>query len=49
MQKNLRMKVVSLVEVFEDMGNPFLDQSEDLSTLDVGIVMAVEAVLPLKV
>ena len=42
MQKNLRMKVVSLVEVFEDMGNPFLDQSEDLSTLDMGIVMAVE-------
>ena len=49
MQNNLRMKVVSLVEVFEDMGNPFLDQSEDLSTLDVGIVLEVDAVLPLKV
>ena len=26
-QSNFRMKVVSLVEAFEDMGNPFLDQS----------------------
>ena len=44
MQNNFRMKVVSLVEAFEDMGNPFLEQSEDLSTLDMGIVMERSAV-----
>ena len=36
---NFKLQVLSLVEAFEDMGNPFLDQSEDLSTLDTGIVM----------
>ena len=44
MQNNFRMKVVSLVEAFEDMGNPFLDQPENLSTLDMGIVMERSAV-----
>jgi len=39
MQTNFRMKVVSLVEAFEDVGNPLLDQSEDMSTLDMGIIM----------
>ena len=38
------MKVNSLAEAFEDMGNSFLDQSEDLSTLDKGIVMEKSAV-----
>ena len=43
-QNSFRMKVDSLVETFKDMGNPFLDQSEDLSTLDMGIVMERSAV-----
>ena len=38
-QNNFKLQVLSLVEAFEDMENPFLDQSEDLSTLDMGIVM----------
>jgi len=40
-QNTFRMKVNSSVEAFEDMGNPFL---EDLSTLDIGIVMERSAV-----
>ena len=43
-QSNFKIKVLSLVETFEDMGNPFLDQSEDLSTLDAGIIMDKSAV-----
>ena len=43
-QSNFKMKVLSLVEAFGDMGNPFLDQSEDLSTLDAGIIMDKSAV-----
>jgi len=43
-QNTFRMKVYSLVEAFEDMGSPFLDQSEDLSTVDKGIVMEKSAV-----
>ena len=44
MQTNFRMKVVSMVEAFEDVGNSFLDQSEDMSTLDMGIIMERSAV-----
>ena len=38
-QTSFKSQVLSLVEAFEDMGNPFLDESEDLSTLDMGIIM----------
>ena len=43
-QNSFRMKVDSLVEAYEDMGNPFLDQSDDLSTLDMGVIMDRSAV-----
>ena len=38
-QKTFQLHVLSLVEVINDMGNPFLDQSEDLLTLDTGNVL----------
>ena len=37
--KQFKMQVLSLVEVFEDMWNPFLDRSEDLTMLYMGIIM----------
>ena len=35
-QKNFKLHVLSLVEAIKDMGNPFLDQSEEPLTLDTG-------------
>ena len=33
-QKIFKLHVLSLVEAIKDMGNPFLDQSEELNHLD---------------
>jgi len=50
-QQSFRIKVNSMVEAFEDMGNPFLDQSDDFSALHMGMVMersAVDTFFPIK-
>lgn len=38
-QKTFKLDVLSLVEAIKNMGNPFLDQSEELLTLDTGNVL----------
>ena len=38
-QKTFKLHVLSLIEAIKDMGNPFLDQSEDLVMLDTGNVL----------
>ena len=38
-QRSFKLQVLSLVETIKDMGNPFLDQSEELTGLDTGNVL----------
>ena len=50
-QKTFKLHVLSLVEAIKDMGNPFLDQSEELLTLDTGNVVdesVIETVLTIE-
>jgi len=39
-QKKFLEQVTALKAVFEDMGNPFMEESEDLYTLDSRIIMS---------
>ena len=38
-QKTFKLNVLSLVQAIKDMGNPFLNQSEEILTLDTGNVL----------